>query len=245
MAPTAAANHAAWQPERGDFLHRIGCRRRHQAPMRGLFRGCGTIATRAVADAPALAERRSRNSCSMSLFDFAAQSPPYKSLKKIELFFVAVRRQVEIFRNFLEPLRFDDLLVSFDEPLVRVPGNASALHGRPLRPRCNLVGMEIVQSKLVEECFFNNLMREKEWLDTHSSRPGAERARQMSVDEDRLRIDAVAGHIGDIMAVVDRAHPAAKRLDGIVHDVVRDVLGPGSRFIVQLHVSVISRARSY
>src|SRR5437763_8551480 len=56
MAPTAAANHAAWQAERGDFLHRIGCRRRHQAPMRGLFRGCGTIATRTVADAPALAE---------------------------------------------------------------------------------------------------------------------------------------------------------------------------------------------
>jgi len=86
-------------------------------------------------------------------------------LQKVEVPFIAVRREIEVAGNASELFLFNRLFVLLHKGLIGSLGNPRSPDRVSFRPQRNLVGMEVVEAKLVEECLFDDLMREQERFD--------------------------------------------------------------------------------
>src|SRR5205814_8638161 len=78
--------------------------------------------------------------------------------------------------------------------------------------------------------------------DVYARSPGTERARQVPIDVDRAPVPAVAGDVGNVVAVIDAAHALAQRLDDVVHHLVGYVFGALVRFGLPLHGPLFARS---
>ena len=96
----------------------------------------------------------------VNLFFFAHQP-----LQKAEILLIAVGREIEVAGNANKPLFFNRLFMLFHERLIGPPRDASRLDRVSFRPYRDLMGMEIVKAKLVEQRLFDNLVREQERFD--------------------------------------------------------------------------------
>src|SRR5439155_1293728 len=127
--------------------------------------------------------------------------PLDQTLQEREVFFVAIRGEVQCRGNFNQLFFFNWFFMSFHQALVRPPGNSRCFHRIALRTQSDLMRMNIVQTQLVQERLLDNLVRYQEWLDPLSLREPSEGTGQMPVDEHRMSVDAIACDIRNIVVM--------------------------------------------
>jgi hypothetical protein len=88
-------------------------------------------------------------------------------LQKAEVLFIAVGREIEIAGNAGELLFVNRLFVPLHKGLIGSPGDPRSLDRVSFRPYRNLMGMEVMEAKLVQQRFLNNLVREQEGFYPH------------------------------------------------------------------------------
>src|SRR6267142_6237198 len=103
----------------------------------------------------------------------------------------------------------------FHEALIRPPRNASGLNGVPFGAERDLVRMQVMKPQLIKQGFLDDFVREQKRLDGNCFHRPAKRAREMSVDEDRMAVDTVAGNIGDIVRTIDDSYAPTQRFNYI------------------------------
>src|SRR4051812_508688 len=87
------------------------------------------------------------------------------------------------------------------------------------------MGMQIMQLQLIEQSLFDDFMCQKEGFDTYIPPLPIEGAREMTVDEDRLAIDAIARDVGNIILAVRDSHTATDCANRVQQNIGRDVTG--------------------
>jgi hypothetical protein len=90
------------------------------------------------------------------------------------------------------------------------PGEAGPADRVSLDARGDLVGMQIVNPKLVQESFLNNFVAHQERFDPHVPTSPSDGARQVAIDVNSRCILAVSSDIRDVEVVAD-LNPPMKR----------------------------------
>src|SRR5262249_18100763 len=95
-----------------------------------------------------------------------------------------------------------------------------------LRAERDLMGVQIMEPKLVEERLLDDLMGREKAVGEDAASVENEGFRHVPVDIDRAPVPAVASEIGDVVSAVDLADARFERCDQVEESVVGDVRGP-------------------
>src|SRR5208282_946673 len=158
-----------------------------------------------------------------ALRKLAGASTGQHATQQIVIVLVAIGLQVEILRHFGEALVTDAFDVSLHESIVVVPRDAGRAYGCLLGTRGNLMGVKIVQPELVDQRLLNLLMQDEVAIGVDRAPVEFEGLRHMTVDIDRLAVQAVAREIGNVVLAVELLYAPTNRIERAVHHDIRDV----------------------
>ena len=94
---------------------------------------------------------------------------------------------------------FDALL---HETIVITPFEASSAHGCLFGTRRNLVGMQIMQPKLIDQRLLDLFVQDKKTVGVDRAAFEFERCRHVAIDVDRLTVEAIAGKIRNVVLAI-------------------------------------------
>src|ERR1700692_4835400 len=104
------------------------------------------------------------------------------------------------------------------------------------------MGVEVVQAELVDQCLLDLLMQDEKAIGVDLAAAEFEELRHVTVDVDRLAVEAVAGEIGNIVAAVEFLDAPADRIERAIHHQARDVpFRPPELFVRGGGMTIIKR----
>ena len=131
---------------------------------------------------------------------FAGVHAVQHAAQQIVVVLVAIGLEIEILRHFGEPLVADMFDIFLHELIVFAPCDPGRAHRRLLGAGRDLMGVEVMQAKLIDQRLLDLLMQDEKAIGVDLAAAEIEEFRHMTVDIDRLAVDAVAGEIGNIVA---------------------------------------------
>jgi len=112
---------------------------------------------------------------------------------------VAIGLSVEVTGYLAKAFIADAFDKFLHEPVVVAPFEASSAHGYLFGTRRNLVGMQIVQPELIDQCLLDLLVQDKKTVGVNLAAFEFERCRHVAIDVDRLTVEAIAGKIRNVV----------------------------------------------
>jgi hypothetical protein len=116
--------------------------------------------------------------------------------EQVQVVLVAVRFGVKVGRHLCETLAGVALHVLLHKSVIGAPGNAGGAYSCLLRPCRNLMGMQIMQTKLIDQRLLDLLVEDKKAVRLDHAAAELERFWHVPVDVNRPAIQTVAGEIG-------------------------------------------------
>src|SRR6185437_10245501 len=127
---------------------------------------------------------------------------------------VAIRFKIEILRYLLQALIADAFYVFLHETVIDTPLDAGGAHGSLLGAGRDLMGVQIMQSKLIDQRLFDFFMQDQKPVGLHGAAAELERFWHVPVDIDDFSVKAIAGEIGNVVLAIelfDAAHDGVER----------------------------------
>src|SRR5580698_6875750 len=143
--------------------------------------------------------------------------------QQIVVVLVAIGFEIEIFRYFGEPLVTDVFDVFLHERVVFAPRDPGRAYRRLLGARGDLMGMKVMQAELIDQRLLDLLMQDEKAIGVDLAAAEFEELRHVTIDIDRLAVEAVAGEVGNIVAAVEILDAPADRVERAIHHQARDV----------------------
>ena len=85
------------------------------------------------------------------------------------------------------------------------------------------MGVEVMQAELIDQRLLDLLVQDEKAIGVDLAAAEFEELRHVTVDIDRLAVEAVAGEVGNIVAAVEFLDAPADRIERAIHHQARDV----------------------
>src|SRR4051794_23352296 len=123
----------------------------------------------------------------------------------------------------------------FHKSLVRPPRNPCCLHRITFSPKRNLMSMQIVEAQFVQKSLLDDFVGQKEEVYPNGFHQPTKTARQMSIDEYCVAINAIAGDVGNVVLAIDDPNSPTNGSNRIEQHIVLDVFRVVANFPLDLH----------
>ena len=116
--------------------------------------------------------------------------------------FVAIGLRVEVTGYLAKAFIADAFDKFLHEPIVVAPFEASSAHSCLFGTRRNLVRMQIMQPKLIDQRLLDLFVQDKKTVGVDRAAFEFERCWHVAIDVDRLTVEAIAGKIRNVVLAI-------------------------------------------